>query len=240
MGVDGELAFASAETLDILGILDRVGSIRSVADGKVWGVTGPIVTPESMRALEPALCLPGAEDSWSEPVSLLIVIASNASVLNAVGESVSSLLALDDPSKATLETSSDVASLRSLVDSQLSLFGRGLTIGVLALSGTLTAAILFVSVNQRRKDFGRRRALGASQRLIVLLLIYQTTFLALLGAIFGLSVGVVILVCSGDPLPAGRYLTGLGLLAVTVAVVASLLPALFAARREPIVELRVP
>jgi putative ABC transport system permease protein len=92
----------------------------------------------------------------------------------------------------------------------------------------------------RRKDFGRRRALGASQGLIILLLLLQMTALGLIGAVVGTAVAVAVLVASGDPLPSVGFITAIDVLAISVAVLAAILPALAAARREPIAELRVP
>ena len=92
----------------------------------------------------------------------------------------------------------------------------------------------------RRKEFGRRRALGASQRLIVALLVAQIGLIAVTGAVLGSAIALGVLASTGDPLPRFDYVFGLILLAVAVATLASLVPAMAAARREPVRELRVP
>ncbi|UOE43868.1 FtsX-like permease family protein [Agromyces larvae] len=119
-------------------------------------------------------------------------------------------------------------------------YGHTLTLGILALTAILVGAILYGIVMLRRKDFGRRRALGASRALIVGLLLTQTALLAATGAIIGSAVAHATLAATGDPQPGWEYTLGVATLATAVGVAAALIPALAAARREPIRELRVP
>ncbi|GGR30650.1 ABC transporter permease [Agromyces mediolanus] len=99
---------------------------------------------------------------------------------------------------------------------------------------------MFCNGYARRHGRGRRRALGASRRLIVRLLLIQTLILALTGALIGTTVSVLVLELGSDPLPPPAYLFSVGVLSVAVAVLASVIPAIVASRREPVAELRVP
>jgi putative ABC transport system permease protein len=208
--------------------------------GTGYAVTGPITVPDQLAFLEPLLMAPQPHSDNASPVGLLVVIADRPDLVAPVADAVGGVLAVSDPTKVSVETSQDLATLRALIQGQLGSFGRGLTIGIFALTGLLAAAILHGLVMLRRKDFGRRRALGASQRLIIALLVTQTAILAASGAVLGTATAVVVLVIARDPLPGPGYLLGIAVLAVTVGVLASLAPALAAARREPITELRVP
>jgi putative ABC transport system permease protein len=92
----------------------------------------------------------------------------------------------------------------------------------------------------RRKDFGRRRALGATRALIVCLVLTQTLGLAAGGAVLGTAIATLVLSFDGDPLPGIAFTSGICVLAIAVSLVAAVVPATFASRRDPIRELRVP
>lgn len=235
---DGDIAFASPLALEQLGFSDRLGAVRT-GDGAGYAVGGAVSVPDQLRVLEPLLIAPQSAESPA-PVAVLIVVAETPAMVKMVADTVGTLLAVSDPSKVKLETSESLAGLRSLVEGQLGEFGRSLTLAILSLTAVLTAAILYGIVMMRRKEFGRRRALGASQQFIVALLMIQTALLASLGAVLGTAVSLFTLAATGDPLPGVNYSVGVAVLAITVGVFASLLPAIAAARREPITELRVP
>jgi len=102
------------------------------------------------------------------------------------------------------------------------------------------AVLLSGLVMMRRKDFGRRRALGASRGLIVALLLVQTAQLAVAGVVAGLIAACSVLLLSGDPVPTAEFSAALGVLAVAAATAAAAPPAVLASRRDPVRELRVP
>ena len=236
----GGIAYASPFAAEQLGLTDHIGQVVAPG-GAGYGVGGNATVPDHLRFLEPVLIAPQpATTGTPDPISVLVVIAERPDLVAPVSSAVTSVLAVTDPSKITLETSEDLATLRALIEGQLGSFGRTLTLGILALTAVLAAAILYGIVMLRRKDFGRRRALGASQGLIITLLLTQTALLAVIGAAFGSAAALSVLAATGDPSPGWAYTLGVGILAVGVAIVAALLPALAAARREPITELRVP
>ncbi|WP_235933830.1 ABC transporter permease [Agromyces humi] len=235
---DTSVAFGSAAALEQLGMPEPVGGVETI-DGVGYAVAGSLTVPEHLAFLEPVLIAPQPAGT-DRPVSTLVVIAERPDLVAPVAAAIGGILAVTDPSKVSVQTSEDLASLRAIIEGQLGSFGQTLTIGILALTGLLAAAILYGIVMMRRKDYGRRRALGASQRLIVSMLLIQTAVLAAVGAVAGSTVGAAILLAGGDPMPGLAYVGGVSILAVVVAIIASLVPAVVASRREPISELRVP
>jgi len=139
-----------------------------------------------------------------------------------------------------LTTSETLASLRALVQGQLGSYGRGLVVAIFTLTATLVAAILYSLVMMRRKDFGRRRALGATRALIVQLLLVQMAALSAVGVIVGSIASAIALALAGDPLPSVDFFAAVAILAMAVGLAAALLPAVAASRRDPLRELRVP
>lgn len=234
-------ALASVAALEQLGMPDAAGGVVSDS-GADYAITGSIVVPDYLAFLEPLVVVPQIEEADAEPapVSVLVVIAERPDLVAPISEAVRSVLAVDDPTKVKIATSESLAQLRALVQGQLGSFGRNLVLVVFALTAVLAAAILYGLVMLRRKDFGRRRALGASQGLIVGLLLTQMAVLSTIGALIGSIAAAVGLQLSGDPLPGWDFFVAVAILAIVTGLVAALIPALAAARRDPLKELRVP
>jgi putative ABC transport system permease protein len=250
----GESAWASTEALGQLGMPDGVGGVVA-ASGAQFAVVGTIAVPDYLEFLQPLVivpqpggdgtsgageAMPEATASAPEPVAVLVVIASRPDLVSPLAATISSVLAVDDPASVTVSTSEGLAALRALIEGQLGSFGRNLVVVIFAMTALLVAVILYGLVMLRRKDFGRRRALGASQSLIIGLLLIQVATLAGLGAAVGCVAAAIWLRVTGDPLPGIEFFASVGVLAVVVGVVAALLPAVAASRRDPLTELRVP
>lgn len=232
--------FASAAALEQLGLLYPAGVVQA-RDGAVHAVTGTADVPDYIEFLEPLLITrgPSSSDASPEPMTVLVVVATRPNLVAVVATAVRSLL-ITDPTKISIETSEEIAALRAQVEGQLATTGRMITLGILTLSAILSAVIVYGIVTMRRRDYGRRRALGASQHLIVALLLTQTGLLALIGTSLGTLGALLVLVTSGDPLPHAPYVIAVATLAVATGLASSLLPAISAARREPLHELRIP
>lgn len=231
-------AWASSAALDALGMPDAVGGVTAVGGGE-YAIMGRIDVPDYLQFLEPLVIIPQALDA-PEAVSVLVVIAERPDLVAPLSRAVLSVLAVDDLTTVSITTSESLATLRGLVEGQLDNFGRNLVIIIFSLTAVLVAAILYGLVMLRRKDFGRRRALGASQGLIVGLLLTQVAILSAIGAAIGCAAATIGLVATGDPLPGFDFIGAVALLAVAVGAIAAVIPALAAARRDPLAELRVP
>lgn len=238
VAVEGATAWGSPIALDQLGLVDAVGAVVTTA-GLDYAVAGAVTTPDYLRFLEPLVIVPQTVQP-DAPLSVLVVIAARPDLVAPVSQALLSVLAVDDPTKVTLSTSESIATLRALIEGQLGTFGRELVLAIFALTGVLVAAILSGLTALRRKDFGRRRALGASQALIVGLLLTQMAILSIVGAALGTAGALVALAVIGDPLPGVSFVIAVAVLATAVGLVAALAPALAAATRDPIRELRVP
>ncbi len=236
--VANHTAWASPASLEQLGMRDDVGGIVT-GPGDDYAIAGRISTPDYLQFLEPIILVP-QDAAAPAPVSVLVVVASRPDLVAPVSQAVQSLLSVDDITKVKLSTSKQLATLRALIEGQLGSFGRNLVIVIFALTAVLVAAILYGLVMLRRKDFGRRRALGASQALIIGLLLTQVATLALAGALLGSVAAAIALAATGDPLPGLDFFTSICVLAIAISVIAAVIPALAAARRDPLTELRVP
>lgn len=230
--------YASQQALDHLGLVDVAGAVATTA-GVSYAVMGRVNTPEFLIEFEPLILATHPGATQGEPVNVLVIIADRPDLVAPVAAAVLSVLAPDDSTQVSVETSKTLAQLRGLIQDQLSNFSRGMVIAMLALTGTLVAVMLYGLVLMRRKDYGRRRALGATRRLIVTLILFQTASLALVGVALGVTIATGALYATHDPLPGVEFTTALVVLSLATALIAALLPAVYASRREPIRELRV-
>jgi putative ABC transport system permease protein len=234
----GTRAWASPRALDELGMLYPAGGITS-GDGRDFAVVGQVSVPDYLGFLEPVVVAPQPRDGAGS-VGVLVVIAERPALVAPVAEAVQSLLSVDDPETVTISTNEDLAALRGLIEGQLGTFGRELVLIIFGISAVFVASILYGFTMLRRKDYGRRRALGASRPLIIGLILLQMLLLATLGAALGSIGAVTALAATGAPVPGWDFITAVAVLACAVAVAAAAVPAVIASRRDPIRELRVP
>jgi putative ABC transport system permease protein len=238
VALPGTTAWATQDALARLGLPDGAGSVTTQR-GDDYTVAGSIELPSWLSTLEPALIVPQPDGARGD-IAILVVIAERPDLVAPVAAVIQSVLGVNDPSMVTIETSEKIAELRMLVQGQLGEFGRGLVALILGISGLLVAMVMTGLVIIRRKDFGRRRALGATRGLIMSIVLVQTVGLASVGAVIGAVSASVALAISGDPLPGASFTVGVCVLAVIVSGFAALAPAIVASRRDPIRELRVP
>ncbi|RFA09125.1 hypothetical protein B7R54_07715 [Subtercola boreus] len=232
-------ARVSERAADQLGLSDGVGEVVSRASGEEVDITGFVELSPDLRFLEPVVLVP-APTPQASPVAVLVVRAQSAPLVAAVATAVTSVLGVDDPTTVTVQTSERLAAVRQQVENHLGDFGRGLVLSTFAGSSALVGAILFALVMMRRRDFGRRRALGASRSLLVLLLLSQVGLTAALASALGTVLALSALALLRQPLPTPAFTVAVAILATTTALVAAVLPALFASTRDPLRELRVP
>ena len=133
-----------------------------------------------------------------------------------------------------------MVNLRAAIGGELSRQRRGVVLGLIAAVTAATLLNVWGMVLLRRKDFGRRRALGATRLTIVLLIVMQVLIVAVVGAVAGALAGMGWLAFNGDSRPALSYAGALCVALVAAAAGAAAVPAAYAARRDPIAELRVP
>jgi putative ABC transport system permease protein len=113
----------------------------------------------------------------------------------------------------------------------------------LMVGGIGVMAIMMISVTERTREIGVRKALGARRRDILLQVLIESTTLATVGAALGvvLGLGLATGIASVTPLPAAvaPHWIALGVgMGITVGVVAGVYPAARASRLDPVDALR--
>ena len=240
------VAYLSTTTAATLGMIDGVGGIQTT-DGRGLAVREwPGVPPPGLGDLTPSALIPSstaeqpAGTDPDAPVTLLVAVAASPQDVETVAALMTSLTRYPGAPAASIDTSADLIAVRAAVHGQLGSFGRSAILGVLGLVVILVTIALLALMNGRRRDFGRRRALGASQSLIIALVLLQVGLPALAGSALGIASGWIVAVLRREQMPSAEFVAALAITSTLAAVLAAIIPATIAARREPLHELRVP
>lgn len=247
LGGVANAAAASYSAATTLGLADGVGAVAVAdADGVEFEVVASIQMPEHLAFMDRVVLVPSSTedalggDNPDAPLALLVVKAASPGLVGALTEVLRVYLADADPEAVSIETSAELAAIRSAVSGELGRYGRTTVLGIVAVSALVVGANILALVMMRRKDFGRRRALGARRSLIIALLLTQVSITAGAGAVAG-SLGTVAISAALDaPFPGWGFSTAVTLLGTLCSLAAALPPAIYAARRDPLHELRVP
>lgn len=232
-------ALANAEAIQVLGLPGPAGSVRAVDDGPEWLIAGAVALPDNLAGMGPAILVAG-DPADDEPLATLTVLARRPEDLPLVTRLVAESLRDVPRDKVKIESSEQLADLRAVVGGELSTRSRSIILSVLAGSGAASLVIAWALALMRRRDFGRRRALGATRSMIISLMVGQTLVVAALGSMAGAALGVGLLAGRGEPVPSGSFVSALVTLFALTTSSAVAVPALWAANRDPLRELRVP
>lgn len=227
-------AIVGSDAAETAGFIDGVGSLET-GSGSRLGVVGTFEASTVLPSLNGvALTLPPQSDEMLRTISIIVVsperVAAVASVLPAI-------LGAADPREILTETSEEVARIRAAVEGDLGDYSRHVLLGVVAASLFINIVLVTSFMIQSRRDFGRRRALGATRSTLISLVLGQVFLATALGTVLG-SAGA--LAAGPESMPPLDFVLATAILTVTVAVAAAFPPALGAAFKDPVVVLRTP
>ncbi len=234
--IDPGSALVGPQAQTTLGFETPVGGVTTDTSG--LAVVG------SFRAEDPLLFLNRSLITRPDPDDMSIrsvhILVETPDQVGQVTDAALMLIAAQDPTSIGIETSETLAQVRAAVQGELGRYGRQLITLVLGAGLILTGLNVYGTVTTRRRDFGRRRALGASRSTIITLIAVQTFLTAALGAITGSIITAALLQRLTNNATDLRFATAITILATFAASLAAIPPALIAAYRDPVRILRVP
>lgn len=230
-------ALAGPDAMASLGFEVPAGGV--VGEVGEWAVVGAFAAEEPLSFLDGGL-LTVADPSHAPVVRSLHVAATSPAAVDELADAVLAVLGPADPTAVGVTTSEVVADIRRTVGGEIGRSSRRLLLLVLGVALALVTITTYGATSARRRDFGRRRALGAARGDIVALVTIQSLLLGTLGAVVGVAGTALATGVTTGVSVNWRFPLAVVVLAVEVSALAALPPAFAAARQDPVRILRVP
>lgn len=181
-----------------------------------------------------------AEPAPGDPLRYVYVMAEGVGAVEQLGEAITAALPAVQQAGMTVETPEGALALRSVIAGEIGAGSRQTMALVLAVGLAIVTVTMLGAVSAKRRDFGRRRALGATRSALVVLVLVQTAVAAVAGIALGVAAGLVMVDRVSGTLPSSAFVLGVVGLTGLVALIGAVPPALAAAYRDPLRILRVP
>jgi putative ABC transport system permease protein len=237
----GQTVDVNGLPLTVVGVLNSVGS--STSSSTTSDPDDTAVVPMTTAADE----IFGGT-SRNELSSIIVQARSSADLSAAYQEVNNELLALHGITTAsdadfTITSSASLISTATSVDKTLTILLGGVAGISLLVGGIGVMNIMLVSVTERIREIGLRKALGATPGVIRRQFLVEASVLGLTGGALGALLGIVGAIflpgVVGDPITISGPATGLAILvALAIGVVFGVYPASRAAHLAPIDALR--
>ncbi len=181
----GQTVSYGGTTLEVVGVLDELSSSDSTTNNDMALV--PLSTYQQR--------LVGGADREAVS-SIYIKAASSESLSAAYQEADAALLALHGISSAddadfSIATQESILTAASSVDDTMTLMLGGIAVISLLVGGIGVMNIMLVSVTERIREIGLRKAVGGRPRLIRRQFLAEATILGLAGGVLGVLLGVL-------------------------------------------------
>lgn len=218
-----------------LGLERPAGTV--LRSGEPLGVVGSFSAPDPFGTLDAYVLWEGEP---AEAVRRVLLVATSVEVVATTADIAASVLGGNDGANLVVATSDELVQVRQAVSGALGRNARVMVAGVLGAALVFTAMTTFAAIQARRRDFGRRRALGASRGTIVGLVCTQQILVSGVGTLLGAVTGLLAARLLTGATPTLSTTVAMGTLVAATAVTAAVPPAVIAARRDPVRVLRVP
>jgi putative ABC transport system permease protein len=183
--VVGSTVTYGGTTLEVVGVLDALSSSEDTASNDV------ALVPASTYAQR----LVGGTDRDS--VSSIALKATDADSLSAAYQEAEALLlnlhglTSADDADFSIATQESIISAASSVDDTLTVMLGGIAVISLLVGGIGVMNIMLVSVSERVREIGLRKAIGGRPRAIRRQFLFEASILGAAGGVLGVLVGVI-------------------------------------------------
>lgn len=171
--------------------------------------------------------------------TLLYVLADDAGNVQDVSDAIIAVIGVSED-QVQISTADELIALGEVVSGTVGSFGRQIALGTVAAGMVLIGLAMTLALVSRRRDFGRRRALGASRSALIALTLMEAGIPVVLGAVAGTVLGAIGIAVLAGAAPPLLFIAGAFVLIAVTGTASAVVPAVIAARRDPLRILRVP
>ena len=182
-------------------------------------------------------------------VTVYIKAGSAGPVLESTADEVRVLMrsrrhdAPGQPNSFELDTNNTLVGFASSITASFGVVAGAIALVSLVVGGIVIMNIMLVSVTERTREIGIRKALGARPKDILLQFLIESAMMALVGGAFGVLGGVavaqIVTLVAGFPSTVALWSVLMGLIMATATgIFFGVYPASKAAKLDPIVALR--
>jgi len=239
---------------DFFGKIDPVGETIKI-DGKNFIIVGTLGEIGTSIGLDPdnTIYVPvtTAQNSLfgQDTISSIVVKVEDEGMIDQAKEDIEDILRYEhkilpgDPNDFTIGDSTQLLEIATTISDTLSLTLASIAAISLLVGGIGIMNIMFVSVTERTKEIGVRKAIGAKSRDILVQFLTESIVVSLIGALLGLALAYLITRVLGNIFDMNVIITATPvILAISFSTLIGLafgiLPAMRAARLNPIESLR--
>ena len=136
-----------------------------------------------------------------EAVSAILVEAMDSRYIENIKKSIATLLMENHKRVALKEEAFNIFSLREIAKTKteglnlVSILSKMASLVTFSIGGLGIFAVMLLSAYERQKEIGIRMAVGATKRDVLWQFLGEALFIALIGTILGLSIGIIIFLC---------------------------------------------
>ncbi|HRN30445.1 MAG TPA: hypothetical protein PK890_12200, partial [Terrimesophilobacter sp.] len=158
-------AIIGVQTQQRLQLLHPSGALLDA--GIPRSVVGAFSASGSIENLDRLVLIQPDTAATTTYATLIYLLADDAGNVDAIVRQIRALAAINPADSLAVQTSPELVELAAVLAGEIGGLSRQLAIGAILVGIILVALTMTLALNARRKDFGRRRALGASRSALI-------------------------------------------------------------------------
>ncbi|SDD44799.1 ABC transporter permease [Glycomyces harbinensis] len=189
---DDRVAIMDESAARDLGFSSLEGGPMVYLDGEEYALVGIYQAPEGEAKLTGAVIVPPTPCTAADADydAAQVFIRTDLGAADKVADTAPTAVFPEGAENLSVSKPSDLRSFRKGVENEMQALLLGLAAVSLVIGAVSVSNTALVSVMERRTEIGLRRAVGAARRAVAMQFVWESTFIGLIGGLFGTVLGV--------------------------------------------------